>query len=155
MHDSICRRLAHPGLGFGLAVLLLAQSGCALFSSSQSFSDSSGSISDSVGSSSDSSQSSSDGDDDEAYHQDVRAYTVAHVRAERRPATLSLGLSEVALARGISDWEAFPTTFDAIGVGLAEAGVDEERLKIFRTVLAGSDPAAAAALEQGYRGAPR
>lgn len=137
-----------------LSALLLTASGCAFFQSSGSSSDSSGSVSDSLGnsseSSSDSSRSSSDGDTDRAYHEEVRAFTVAHVHQDGGAQTLRLGLAEVALARGISDWEALPTTFAAIGAGLAEAGVDEVRMAQLRAVLASPQSRSAKAFDEGY-----
>lgn len=118
-----------------LAVIAVAVAlaGCAASQSSGSSSDSSGSFSDSSGSISDSSKSSSG--DDTAYRHDVETYTVAHVRAGGSPESLRPGLSEVALARGISDWEAYRATFVAIGVGLAEAGAGDEELAAYRQVL--------------------
>jgi hypothetical protein len=116
-----------------LALIALALSGCAASQSSGSISDSSGSFSDSSGSISDSSTSSSG--DDTAYRRDVETYTVAHVRAGGSPEALRPGLSEVALARGISDWEAYRATFVAIGLGLAEAGAGDEELAAYRQAL--------------------
>lgn len=140
-------------IGLGTALSLL--SGCAFSQSSESFSDSSGSVSDSVGSSSDSSGSSSDGEGDSAYHEDLRTYTVAHVHAAGRPESLRLGLAEVALERGVSNWEAVPGSFVAIGEGLAAGGVEERELERYRHAFGGPDSAAVEALERGYGSARR
>jgi len=136
-------------MGVALSVL----SGCALFQSSESASDSSGSVSDSVGSSSDSSGSSSGGDGESAYHEDLRTYTVAHVHTDGRPEALRLGLAEVALERGVSNWEALPGSFVAIGQGLAEGGVEERDLEPFRHAFGGPGSPAVEALERGYASA--
>lgn len=147
-------------LGLAVVVMAWVTSGCALFESSGSFSDSSGSISDSSGSLSDSSKSSS-GDDDapkqeeEAYRRDVRSFTVAHVAAHRSPESLSRGLSEVALARGITDWEAARGTYVAVGAGLAEAGVSGEELARYQASLTRRDTPADAALREGYASVQR
>ena len=114
MH-SAATRMHRIGISSLALAIALASGGCAFFQSSSTSSDSSGSSSDSSGSSSDSSGSSSGGDD-HGYREDVQAFTLAHVEAAGSPETLRLGLSEVALARGISDWEALPATFSAIGL---------------------------------------
>ena len=76
--------------------LALSLTGCAAFSSSNSFSESSGSVSESVGSFSDSASSSS-GDDAEAFRDELRAYVVAALTREQDPEALRRGASEVAL----------------------------------------------------------
>ena len=103
--------------------LALSLTGCAAFSSSNSFSESSGSVSDSVGSSSDSSGSSS-GEDAQAYRDEIRAYVVAALKREQAPEDLRRGVSELALGHGISDWEAVDGTWIAIHAGFADASVD-------------------------------
>ena len=141
--DHHSRRV--PSVLVLLAVLML--SGCVLFDSSGSFSDSSGSLSDASGSVSRSTESSSDssasssGEDDQAYLDDVRDFTIATARVGGRPDVLRRGLSEIALGRGISDWEAVGATYAAVGEGLARAGVTEERLLAYQTEIArpGSD----------------
>ncbi|MFK7897889.1 MAG: putative lipoprotein [Myxococcota bacterium] len=133
-------------LALALAFAALTTSGCAIFESVDSFSESSGSVSDSLGSFSDSSESSSGSSGDEtAYRNDLRDFTVAHVQASLSPEALRLGISEVALARGISDWGALPGTFHAVGAGLAEAGLSVAQSAPYRAALAqpGSDRAKA------------
>lgn len=136
-----------------VALLALGLSGCAFSDSSESISDSVGSFSDSSGSFSDSSTSSSD--DDTAYREDVQTYTVAHLRAGGTPETLRLGLSEVALARGIADWEAFRATFVAVGSGLAEAGASSEQVAAYRRALARPGSPNDAAIAEGLASSPR
>lgn len=138
-------RLVFGGL---MISLLLATGGCSVSQSFGSASDSSGSFSDSSGSSSDSSTSSSG--DDSAYRGDVSAYTVAHVEAGGSPESLRSGLSEVALSRGISDWEALPGTFAAVGAGLAEAGVSPDGLSAFQLALASPGTPAYDAIGAAY-----
>jgi hypothetical protein len=123
--------LASLAMGF---LILVTVTGCSFSNSSGSLSDSSGSFADSSGSFSNSLESSSG--DGVAYRGDIRDFTIAHVRAEGSPDGLRLGLSEVALTRGISDWEALTGTFLALGVGLAEAGVASTELSSYQDVLA-------------------
>jgi hypothetical protein len=136
-----------------LTVLALALEGCAFFESSGSVSDSFGSVSDSLGSFSDSSKSSSEGET--AYREDVRTYTVAHLRAAGSAQTLRLGLSEVALARGISDWEALPGTFIAVGEGLAEVDLSPAQVVAYQTALARPGTSNHAAILEGFQNATR
>jgi hypothetical protein len=119
------------------------------FESSGSFSDSSGSISESVGSFSDSSTSSSGGDD-QAYREDVRDLAFAIARLQGRPEALRRGLSELALGRGISDWEAVSSTYPAVGEGLAQVGVTEAQLFAYQSALARPGSANFDAIEAGY-----
>jgi hypothetical protein len=121
-----------------LLALLVLQPACALFSSSGSFSDSSDSISESVGSSSDSSKSSS-GDEDQAYQEDVRGYTKAAVAAGESPEALRRGVTEIALERGVSDWEAIDSTWRAVGEGLAAASLTSDQRARYRAALAAPD----------------
>lgn len=149
LRASLLRGMKVPGLTLGLSPsvalhssvlmavlfsLLFSLQGCAVSGSVGSVSDSFGSISDSLGSFSDSSTSSSE--DETAYRKDIQTFTVAHLRAAGTPETLRLGVSEVALARGITDWEALPVTFAAVGAGLAEADLAEEARRPYQTALA-------------------
>lgn len=130
---------------------LLAWSGCAASQSSESVSDSIGSFSDSSGSFSDSSTSSSG--DDTAYRGDVEAYTAAHVARGGTPETLRSGLSEVALARGISDWEALNATFVAVGAGLQRAGIPQAALADFQQALTTPGSEASRSVVRGFEAA--
>jgi hypothetical protein len=139
-------------LVIALLLAALATSGCAIFESLDSFSESSGSVSDSLGSFSDSSESSSGSSGDEtAYRNDLRDYTVAHVQAALSPEALRLGISEVALARGISNWEAVPSTFTAVGAGFAEAGLTLADAAPYRSALARSGSASANEMIAGFK----
>ena len=148
--DQVIRFALIITLSAGIA---FGTSGCAIFESLDSFSESSGSVSDSLGSFSDSSESSSGSSgDDTAYRNDLRDYTVAHVRAQGTPEALRLGISEVALARGITNWEALPTTFLAVGAGIAEAGLTLADSAPYRNALAKPGSPSAAALREGFEG---
>lgn len=109
--------------------LVAVGSGCAAFSSSNSFSESSGSVSDSVGSSSDSSGSSSGGDET-AYRSDVTRYVAVGVEQQVEPEALRRGVTEIALAHGLSDWEATPATREAVEEALtAASAIDRQRYR--------------------------
>ena len=137
----------------GLLFASLSLSGCAALQSSGSGSDSLGSVSDSLGSFSDSSESSSGSSGDEtAYRNDLRDYTVAHLRAEGTPSALRLGISEVALARGITNWEALPSTFAAVGAAFAEAGLSLEEAAPYRNALAQPGSPSAQSMIVGFQG---
>lgn len=145
------------GLRFSMAstiivvLMILGMTGCAFFESSRSFSDSSGSVSDSIGSSSDSSGSSSGGDaESQAYREDVRALASAIARLNGQPDALRRGLSELALERGISDWEAIAITFGAVGEGLARVDISEDELLAYQTVLARPGSANFEAIGAGF-----
>ncbi len=137
-----------------ISIVSMSVSGCAFFESSGSISDSSGSLSDSVGSSSDSSTSSSGGGD-HAYREDVHDFTVAVVESEAGPESLRRGLAEIALERGVSDWESIESTYAAVGGGLADAGVTTSGLIAYRAALAAPGSAGFEAIERAYRAARR
>jgi hypothetical protein len=128
-----------------LAAVALAAStalGCSFSYSSESSSDSSKSSSDS---------SRSSGDDDAAFREDVEEYTEAYVHAggDREDSFFS-GISDLARKRGVSDWEAEPGTWEAIGRGLAHADVSEARRSAYEAAWAAGDPAKEGAIERGY-----
>lgn len=137
------------------AALVFAASGCSI---SMSISKSTEWSSDSSESSSDSSRSSSgssspDDDTDTAvieYQDDVREHTAAFANSGGEPEQLLASLGPVARRHGILDWEADPSSYRAIGEGLAEAGVDDEDFQGFRTTLAGDDELRAKLMNEGY-----
>ena len=120
------RRARDPQALFVIALLGLAftGSGCAAFSSSNSVSDSSESVSDSVSSSSDSSASSSGGDDS-AYRAEVTQYVAVAVERDVSPESLRRGITEIALAHGLSDWEATTATLEAVEAGFQVAHLED------------------------------
>jgi len=131
------------GLGLLLSLSLLIPLGC-------SFSDSSRSSSDSSESSSDSSRSSSDGNKSTAYRDDVRDYTTAYVKSGGQIADFDRKIGELARARGITNWEEDPATYDGIGQGLGRAKVNAVELDAYAQNLAHGDPAKAKAIRAGY-----
>jgi len=122
--------------------------GCSISVSSWSLSKSSRSSSHS----SDSSSSSSPGAAEEAYREDVSDYTRAYVKSAR-PGDLEsfrADLSRLAQEHGITNWEENPSTYTAIGEGLAHAGVSDAGLMAYKQNLSGGDPAKADLIQKGY-----
>lgn len=84
------------------------------------------SISSSINSSSD----SSSGDDKEsekkeqAYIDDIREFTVLFTQSSGSSEDFLSDLDRVARSHGITNWQARPATYSAIGAGLKEAGVN-------------------------------
>jgi hypothetical protein len=102
--------------------------------------------------SSDSSSSSSPGAAEEAYREDVSDYTSAYVRSAT-PGDLRGfrgDLSRIAQEHGITNWEANPSTYTAIGDGLAHAHVSDAGLMAYKQNLSGGDPEKAALIQKGY-----
>lgn len=150
-------RVSRMSSVLAVSILALAMSvglsGCVFLDSSGSFSDSSGSVSDSSGSGSQSSESSSgssSGGSNQAYREDVRDLAIAIARLDQQPEALRRGISELALARGISDWEAVAMTYAAVGEGLGQVGVTEAQLLAYQTALARPGTADFDAIGEGY-----
>ena len=116
-------------------LLVLGSSGCIFMDSSGSFYDSSGSLFDLSGSAFDSFSSSSGGDA-LAYREDIRDFTVGLASLNGRPEELRRGIAEIALGRGISDWEVIALTYSSVGQGLAQVGVSDDRLLAYGSALA-------------------
>lgn len=105
----------------GIIALGLAQ-GCSFSASSESSSDSSGSSSESSASilSSPSSSSSKD----EKYQLEVMNYTSTYITSsEFDRITFARGVSEIATANGVTNWEDDEETLIGIGRGLKKSGV--------------------------------
>ena len=114
-----------------------------------SFSDSSGSISDSSKSS-----SGSSADDEKAFRNDVSQYTEAFVEAGgEQQQTFFSGLSDLARKRGVSDWEAEPSTWEAIGWGLGRTQMNGAQRTAYETAWAGGDAERASAMARGFANA--
>ena len=120
------------------AVLVLA--GCSFSASSKSSSDSSAS----------SSGSSSPESKETQYRNDVRDYTASYVKSGGRIEDFRRRLGDLAKERGITDWEQNLVTYDGIGRGLGRAKVSQVELDTYTSNLAGSDPAKAKAIKDGY-----
>ena len=130
-----------------LAVILIALQGCSF---SKSSSDSSESSSDSSASSS---ASSSPPSKESLYRDDVRDYTAAYVKSGGNIADFNARVSQLAQARGITNWEENMVTYEGIGQGLAKAGVSGVAYETYVTNLSRGDPNKAAAIQKGYQSA--
>ena len=78
-----------------------------------------------------SSKSSRDDEEEEAYRNDVTSVTLAYLGAGEAGGNLLRDLSRVAEQHGITDWEASPVTFVAIGAGLRQGGIDAGSVDAF------------------------
>ena len=128
-----------------LAVVPLA--GCSFSVSSWSLSKSSRSSSHSA----DSSSSSSPAAAELAYRDDVSDYTRTWAKS-RDPDLRSFqaDLARLVEEHGISNWEANPVTYTAIGEGLRSAGVSNTELTTYKRGLSGGDQQKADAIQRGY-----
>ena len=126
-----------------LSVIALALQGCSFSASSESSSDSSAS----------SSASSSPPSKESLYRDDVRDYTAAYVKSGGQIADFNARVSQLAQARGITNWEENMVTYEGIGQGLAKAGVSGVAYDTYVTNLSRGDTAKAAAIQKGYQSA--
>ena len=139
----ISRRLV-PLLA-GPMVALLA--GCSVSVSSWSLSKSVRSSSHS----SDSSSSSSPGAAERAYRDDVTDYTQAYAKSKGGDSrTFRAGIARFAEEHGITNWEENPSTYTALGAGLARAGVSDAALMAYEENISGGDAAKAKLIQEGY-----
>jgi len=122
--------------GVSLLAAMLVLAGCSISASSKS--------------SSDSSASSSPESQETQYRNDVRDYTASYVKSGGRIDDFRRRLGDLAKERGITDWEQNPVTYDGIGRGLGKAKVSQVELDTYTNNLAGSDPAKAKAIKDGY-----
>jgi hypothetical protein len=150
-----------------IALALAATTGCSFSNSSGSFSDSSGSISDSISSPSKSISESSEGggsssdeketpepestEDTASYQKDVSQLTVTYIKSGGELSAFRTGVTNLAKARGITDWEADPDTTQAIGVGAGKAGLQEAAFDDFSKKLVGNDLTKLNELRKGYQ----
>jgi len=125
------------------APTLLLSLGLALLPACSSFSASSKIVSSPFVSSS----SSSGGD--QAYREDVRDYTAAHVQSGGTVDELRRQIGELATKHGITDWENNESTFLAIGAGLAKAGYRQVQVDAFKNNMA-TTPEQAKWMQKGY-----
>jgi hypothetical protein len=136
-----------------LVLLFVAALGCSFSHSSDSSSDSSEHSSDSSTSSSDSSAPDNDGKNDNArFQHDVEQYTVAYVQAGGRGDDgFFSGLGDVARSHGVSDWEAEPSTWEAIGRGIARSPASPAEQIAYQTAWTGGDATKQDAVARGIR----
>lgn len=126
-----------------------------------SISDSIGSISDSISSPSTSlSASSGSGDSDEkdkaqdekSYLKDVTQLGVTYAKNGGDVGALRSAVSQLAVARGMTNWEVDDATRKALGAGLAKGEMSESDFDAFAKSLFGDDLAKASSLRSGYAG---
>lgn len=125
-----------------LLYLAMAGTGCQMLSDSSASSVSVSSLSASLGSSSAAMT---------GYGANVTSMTVAYVESGATGNHFLRDLGRVAHEHGISDWEAEPDTYLAIGIGLRRGGLDEAGVHAFGHRFFGDDPRASELLLQGYR----
>jgi ABC-type Fe3+-hydroxamate transport system substrate-binding protein len=118
-----------------------------------SFSNSSKSSSDSATGASRSSGSSS-GESSARFQQDLEVYTAARVTAgQPGDAAFLTGLGDLARGYGISDWEADPRSWEAIGRGLGRAALSGEQRTAWAQAWVAGDAEKQSALDRGYEAA--
>jgi hypothetical protein len=137
-----------------VAFSLAAGGGC-------SFSKSSGWISDSISSPFKSSSASSSGDDDDAepeapedvasYEEDVTQLASTYAKSGGDIGAFRGAVSQLAMARGITNWEVDSTTCQAIGRGVGNGGMEEERFTAFSKEIFGDDLIKQNELHKGYQ----
>jgi len=138
MEVRMVRRLGAGGVVVGV---LLAAAGCGSISAS---SESSSKI---ISSPSTSLSASSSPED--AYKDEVRDFTAAHVQSGGSGDALMREVGKIAQRHGITNWEGSPATFEAIGAGLAKAGKNQAEVNAFRNNLTQSSEQAGW-LQKGY-----
>jgi len=84
------------------------------------------------------------------YEEDVRILALAAAESGASGGDLLGGVGRVAVHHGITDWEADELTYRAIGEGLALAGMDVRRARVFAKEIAGGDARAFEAVVEGY-----
>jgi hypothetical protein len=86
---------------------------------------------------------------EDAYREDVRDFTAAHVQSGGGAADLRAEIGKLAAKHGISDWEANQATYRGIGQGLAKAGYKQLQVDAFKNNLADT-PEQAEWIQKGY-----
>ncbi len=113
------------------------------------------SLSNSLASSSES-FASDDDDEEEAtnYRRDIRVLTASYLTdgVSADGVEFRRDLGRVAERHGVSDWESNPSTYEAIGAGLRQAGIDRRQIS---ERFAGTHPKALKLMERGYDAAAR
>lgn len=124
---------------------LLTGPGCFKSSTLQASSESSSASS--YSSSGSSSRSSSPG---YGYQVELRNATKEWILSGGDVESFKLEVARLAGEHGVTDWQAYEGTWDAIGRGLKRSGVRGERLEQVKQALAGSDEQAAEWIQKGY-----
>ncbi|WP_428353270.1 putative lipoprotein [Methyloprofundus sp.] len=135
-----------PFLFPALIIVSLAQ-GCSFSHSSESSSDSSGSSSTSSGSSS----SSKSSKDTEEYQLQVMSYASAYLStADFDRFAFSRGISQIATANGITNWEDDDATMIAIGRALKKSNITGSAYESYKDKIANSDKDRMELIQKGY-----
>jgi hypothetical protein len=81
----------------------------------------------------------------------VSDYTRAYAKSKGGDSgSFRVDLARLAEEHGITNWEENPSTYTAIGEGLARAGVSTAALTAYKQNLSGGDAAKAQLIQQGY-----
>jgi len=138
-----------PSLFPVIIIVGLAQ-GCSFSASSQSSSDSSASISESSGSIL-SSPSSSSSQDDENYQIQVMSYTSAFLTTTTfNRFSFSKGITQIATANGITNWEDDDPTLRGIGRALKQSHISGSTYESYKENIANSDDHRMQMIQKGY-----
>lgn len=86
---------------------------------------------------------------EQAYREDVRDYTAAHLQSGGTVDELRRQIGTLAAKYGITDWENSESTFRAIGAGLAKAGYRQVQVDAFKKNMA-TTPTQAEWMQEGY-----
>ena len=88
------------------------------------------------------------------HEEEIKIYTASYLTGESAAGDgfecFKRGLSAIAAGRGISDWEASPTTWIGVGRGLAAAGLRPQLVAGYEASWSGGNPDILALLAQGY-----
>ncbi|MEM7410160.1 MAG: putative lipoprotein [Myxococcota bacterium] len=128
-----------------LSLALAPVLGCSISASSETVSDSISSPFRWLASSSPS------GGGDSAYRQDITDHTLVYARSGGSLDAYRQGLTRLATANGITNWEADALTTWRIGHGLQRAEYDEAEVEAFAEQLFGPDSRQLAPLRAGFR----
>lgn len=133
------------------AIILPLTQACSFSTSSESSSASSGSTSDSVKSISSPSSSTSSEEDTKDYQVQVMNYTnVYFTSAEFDSATYNIGISELAEAAGIANWEDDADTLTAIGKGLKKANITGSLYEAYKIRISSKNVTRMNLIQKGY-----
>jgi hypothetical protein len=131
-----------------LALGAVALGGCSLSASSQSLATSSNNLANSSGAASESSSRSFERDP-ATFAGDVEEFTQAYVTARGASRDFLGGVGDLARQRGISDWEADPGVWQAIGRGLGRSAEDGAVLSGYASAWTGGDATRLGEIERG------
>jgi hypothetical protein len=69
---------------------------------------------------------------EDAYREDVRDYTAAHLKSGGGADDLRREIGKLAAKHGVSDWEGSEATYRGMGEGLAKAGYRQVEVDAFK-----------------------